>query len=126
MRFRLLVPLVVAAATAAACRGEPTPVSDRVLTVTRNPPAFRFDNASAAPVYYFAAERNTLALIDWVPRVDSGVPTVPARGSRTVPYAEVTGYAPGADEAVVYWWQAVPDGAGGIEAGPFRTLVVRF
>jgi hypothetical protein len=126
MRSWLVVPLVVAAATAAACRGEPTSVSDGALTVTRIPPAFRFDNASAAPVYYFAAERNTLALIDWFPVVGPGAPAVPARGSVTVPFTSIPGYAPGAAEAVVYWWQAVPDGAGGNEAGPFRSVVVRF
>lgn len=60
-------------------------------------------NESTSPIHYVAVERETAALVDlyydpeaW-PGLDPGEAVA-------IPYAELTGWQPGATHALVFWW----------------------
>ena len=95
------------------------------LAVSAALPSLRLQNSSAAPIYYFAVERESAALIDWAVCTDAPVcPTVPAHGRTVVPYDHIAGYAPGEREAIVYWWHLEPLGAGQFRADSIHAVVV--
>jgi hypothetical protein len=102
---------VLAFVTVGACSDTTSPRSD-LLRINVLPDALELVNTSQQPVYVFAAERNSLALLDWAPCQD---PTtcegIAVGGSLVLPFDEITGYGPGAEEAVVYHWHLIPDGA---------------
>jgi hypothetical protein len=125
MRTLRALPIVAVAALAVACESS-TAVTDGVLTVTHTVGVLHLRNGSPTPVYYFVLERETAALVDWIPLVGPESPTIPARGEVALPYSAIFGYAAGAKEALVYWWRAVPDGAGGYRADSVRNLVAQF
>lgn len=66
-------------------------------------------NTSQAPLYYFAANREALALIDWSPCDSPSTCDGIAPGTtRRLPFASLAGYRAGAREAAVYHWHLVP------------------
>ncbi len=115
--------LCAVVAVLASC-GEPTAVTDGTLVVRRLPAALELENESTAPLHYFAVERGTAAVIDWIACVGTGCPSVAALGTVAVPDSQIAGFTPDAEDAIVYWWRAVPDGVGGFRADSIRSLVV--
>lgn len=80
-----------------------TPTSDGIVVV----------NQTSRPIYVFAVNAETLALLDWAPC--TGGPSCPALAQgeqRVIPWVSVYGYAPNAKQYSVMWWHAVvmPDG----------------
>jgi len=114
---------LVTALFVAAC-GDPTAVSDGVLTVARQEHALQLRNASMVPVYYMVVERQTLPRINWYACVEAPCSSVPAAGSVRVADSLIVGLSSAAHEAVVLWWKAVSDGRGGLRAGSIRGLVL--
>jgi hypothetical protein len=87
--------------------------------------SLQLQNGSATPIYYFAVERTSAALIDWAACTDAPTcPAVPAHARRMVPYDQIAGYVPGEREAIVYWWHLEPLGAGQFRADSIRAVVV--
>lgn len=85
----------------------------------------RIVNNSGAPAYFFAVERQTAARINWAPCVDPAQCRAIAAGAdTTVPYMAVAGWAPGAHEAIVYWWHLFPKTGDTFRADSIRALVV--
>jgi len=96
------------------------------LQVSARRPSVHLVNSSATPIYYFAVERESAALIDWIVCTDPpACATVPAHGLTVLPYDRIAGYTSGAREAIVYWWHLEPLGAGQFRADSVRTAVVR-
>ncbi len=112
-----MVPLLAVALVAFGCHTEPT--APGVLAVTHAPnAAFRLHNTGSGPVYYFVVERGLAAVINWARCEGSGCPSVPARDSVDLPYAQISGYSATATEASVFWWRSLADSVRGFNV-PF-------
>jgi hypothetical protein len=113
-----------AALAIASCSDATAPKSD-LLRISVQPEAVELMNDSPQPVYVFVVERNSLALVDWAPCSDpSNCDGIAVGGTKVIPYDDITGYAPGAAEAVVHHWHLVPDGAGGFRPDSIRSTVI--
>jgi len=121
VRHRLL-PLIVVVLTAGC--GSPLSVSDGVFTVRRDANALTLLNGASTPAFYIAVERETATGIDWVACVEDPCQSVAPRSFRRVPDPEIVGFREEATQAVVYYWRAVPDGAGGVTAGEIRQFTI--
>lgn len=117
-RLALLLLLV-------ACVSPTGLVSDGTLEVLPRRADVQLRNLSDRAAYSFIAERETLALIDWRPCVTADCPSVAPHERLAVPHDRIVGYAPGAHEAVVFWWRAVPTGPGTFAADSIRSLIIR-
>lgn len=124
MRIVSAIAASVIASGLVGCRDSVAPASDVLRTATTPlPPALRLQNETGEPVYYFVAERNALALLDFVLCTTPSCPAVPARGAVSLPYGEIAGYRSGAREAVVLHWRLRPQ-SGGYAPDSVRALVV--
>lgn len=103
------------AAVASACDdGEITAVESDLITATATADGgVRLRGLTDRAVYYFVADGETLALLDWVPCIDPATcPRVPPRGSVDVPRTAIAGDQPGSRTVVVYHWLLVRRGDG--------------
>lgn len=82
-------------------------------------------NGTGEPVGYVAWNRGWLAL--FAPCVDTTPQCLrlPAGGSVTIALKDLGGYAPGAPEAIVYWWRVIPGESGGFRVDKVREIVVK-
>ncbi len=82
-------------------------------------------NGTGVPVGYVVWNRAWLAL--FAPCIDTTPQCLrlPAGTTVTVALKDIGGYAPGANEAIVYWWRVVPDGDGGYRVDQVREIIVR-
>jgi hypothetical protein len=83
-------------------------------------------NTTSTRVFYFAADRNGLAVLDWAPCVDPAVcDAVAPLSTRNIALEDVALYNPGVSEIAVYHWRlvAVP-GEGGYVPDSIRMVVV--
>jgi len=123
MSMRRLIAMVAALAIG-SCSDPIAPESD-LLRINVLPDALEIVNISQQPVYLFIAERNTLALLTWAPCTD---PTtcegIDVGKSMVVTYDAITGYFPGAAEAVVHHWLLIPNGASGFQPDSIRATIV--
>jgi hypothetical protein len=102
-RVLALAPLLAAL----ACSGPTLPVAGVAAQATAD--GIVATNATNRPVLYFAVEQGTLALITMAPCNDVAVcPTIPARGTITIPWADVPGYAPTRHVYLLFWSQPLP------------------
>lgn len=99
------------------------------VSVTTSNGAIEIRNGTERSVFTFIVERQTAALIDWMPCLPH--PNVRCGGgvgegqTLRIPYASINGYKPGATEAIVYWWTPVQDAAGTWRAENMQSAVVR-
>jgi ABC-type Fe3+-hydroxamate transport system substrate-binding protein len=86
--------------------GEPLQVAARSSEVT-------LTNRSSEPLYYIAFEIETASLSLWDP-CDDPVRCEKVAPGRTVTlkYSDFSGYRPGDDLGIVYYWRLRPDGPG--------------
>ena len=90
---------------------------DRTLTLT---------NTSGDPVYFFAADKKSLALLDWAVCTDPARCTaVPPHSTKIVSYSQIAAYQEGSDLAVVYHWRIVDKGSGHYDYDRLRELEVK-
>lgn len=75
----------------------------------------RFRNPTERTIYYVVFERQYAARVNFAPCTDAPrCPSITPGAAETIPFARIGGYAPGAREAIVYYWHLVPTaGAGG-------------
>lgn len=133
MRALALPLLAYAVLASVACRRDPAASGDPAanaresggVTATRVAGGVRLSNGTDRPVAYVVWNRGWLA--QFAPCLDPGPGCVrlAAGASVVVPDAEIGGYAPGAPEAIVYWWHVVPDAAGGYRTEEVHEVVVR-
>ncbi len=67
-------------------------------------------NQTELPVYYFAVERGTSALIDWVPCGGTSLALcvgISPGATLTIPWTNVVGYKPEASEYLLIWYHLV-------------------
>lgn len=109
----------------AACVSPTGLVSDGTLEVLPRAADVQLHNLSGRAVFYFIAERETLALIAWRPCATAECPSVAPHARLAVPHERIVCFEPGAREAVVFWWRAVPTGTGTFAADSISSLIVR-
>ena len=122
---RLSSVLMVASLGSFGCES-PVAVESDLLQVRSDLTALEITNVSATPVYYFAAEQGTLALIDWMLCVDPArCPSIAPNAAQRVAYSTITGYTDTAHAIVVFHWRLVPgNGESGYVADSLRSLMV--
>ena len=107
-----------------ACANPAGPIGGR-LTVRAAPPVLELTNQGAAPIYFFTVERGAAAYTDWAPCTDaSRCAGITMGQTASVPYTQIAGYAPGAREAIVYWWHLVVSGPSTSRPDSIRAVVV--
>jgi hypothetical protein len=107
-----------------AC-GAPTGPIGGQLSVRTAPPLLELTNESPAPVYSFTIERQAATYTDWVPCTDAAhCAAIKTGAAASVPYTQIVGYAPGAREAIVYWWHLVPSDQATFQPDTLRAIVV--
>jgi hypothetical protein len=83
------------------------------LTVAPTATGLTIVNQAERPVYLFAINAETLALLDWAPCTGgTNCPALAQGAQRDIPWAEVYWYAPSVKQYTVYWWTVTvqPDG----------------
>ena len=118
--------LIVVAIASWGC-SDPVGLESDVLRVRKAPTALELTNVSTAPVYYFAADRGWLALVDWAVCDDPAtcVGIAPST-SKQLAWEDIGGYSATTSEVVVYHWRLVPGSRpSGFVADSIRSLVVR-
>jgi hypothetical protein len=81
-------------------------------------------NLDETTVYWFAADQQALALIDWVPCTDpSRCDGIPPRATVSVPRSRIVADQPGSRAVIVYHWRLVRHGAR-IRPDSIRWMVV--
>ena len=104
-----------------ACAG---PIAGR-LTVHAAPPILELTNQSPAPIYFFAIERGADAYTDWATCTDpSRCTAIKVGETASVPYSQIAGYAPGAREAIVYWWHLIDGSHATFRPDSIRAVIV--
>lgn len=84
-------------------------------------------NVGGQPVHYNVLEREDAATILWdqCTPANEGCPTLAPGQAVRIPYVQITQYDEGDTEAIVYWWESRPSGAGGYDIGREGTVIVR-
>jgi hypothetical protein len=81
-------------------------------------------NGGSVPVYYFAADRAILPLINWGACSDPATCVGVVPGSTVVvPGSSVAGWGT-SNEVVVYWWRLVPAAEGGYTPDRLRAVTL--
>ena len=107
-----------------ACANPTGPIGGR-LTVRATPPVLELTNQGAAPIYFFSIERGAAAFADWAPCTDpSRCAGITMGQTASVPYTQIAGYAPGAREAIVYWWHLIARDQSTLRPDSIRAVVV--
>ena len=120
MRF---ISFLILACGAFACADGAGPSDE--LQVDAIPPRLILANESSATVYVVVIERNSLAVVDWIPCIDPVMcPGIQPGADSIIRYDRITGYDSGEDEAVVYWWHLVPRSGGGYQPDEIRQVIV--
>ena len=108
MTFAALRRALAALTIATAGCSDPVGVETDILKARVVSASLGLTNQTRFPVYYFAVDRNTLAVIDWAICMDpTRCESVPARSTRWVPLTEIFG-ADENSEIVVFHWRLVP------------------
>lgn len=105
--------LVALLLPAGGCASPVGPLNDAV-SVTVTAEGLVIVNRSTSVIHVLAAERGTLALLDFVPcTAGPDCFEVTAGATRLLPWSKVVGYATGKAEYAVFWWGTVvqPDGS---------------
>jgi len=107
-----------------ACSVTTAPSSD-LITAIPGAEAVDLRNNSTETVYYFAADRGVLALLDFaVCRDPSKCESIAPGSTKRVPYAGIIGYSGTTAELVVYHWRLIAKGGGTFEQDSIRSMIV--
>jgi hypothetical protein len=116
--------VMCAAFAIAACSNPVYPASD-LIRARGEARTLMMTNISSDPVYYFAADREALALLDWAVCTDpSKCQSIPAQSTKAIAYSQIAAYQLGSKSAVVYHWRLVSLGLGRYKPDSIRAVVV--
>jgi hypothetical protein len=116
--------ILFAALVFAGCDNPVRPSSDLIIARSSNK-TLQITNTSNDPVYTFAADSRTLALLDWAVCVDPiACSHVDAHDTQGIPYSSIIGQPAAGSTVVVYHWRLVPKAGGTFEADSIRALTV--
>ena len=113
LKLRAL-PLLLAL-TSAACNGGPTAISTARIRVSKVSDGIRLENLTDQRRGYFLVDQNVTPLIDWAPCTTTTPDCLrlPAHGTVTVKFSDITGYSASSTKSVVvYNWSVVDNGNG--------------
>ncbi len=124
MRWTRVLPLL-ALLGGVACDATLDPVSDGPLQATAGADALQLLNVGTQPVHYavFAEEPGGGSHL-FLACAGPGCPALGRGAVAVVPYADLGGYTPDTQRAVVYWWYSVQDAEGVWIADSIRSFVV--
>jgi len=123
MRSRFAAALVTVL-LATACEQHPTDAFDEVF-VHIDGAEFVLENHTPRTVYYFAVDRERLALIDWTPcNHPAFCEGVPVGDERRLSTSDVQGMTPDTRAVVFYTWHLIPTASGGYRVRMRNELVV--
>ena len=124
VRVAAIIAAGFIAAAMVGCHDPVAPASD-VLTVTRAalPGFLRLENRVIDPVFYFVVEHNGSGVVDYVLCADPSCPSVPARGSVSVPFGKISGYHRGTAEVRVLHWRLRRQQNGSYAPDSIRSIV---
>jgi ABC-type Fe3+-hydroxamate transport system substrate-binding protein len=95
-----------------ACSSTTDPATD-ILSAHAENQTLTLVNTSDDPVYFFAADKEALALLDWAICLDPAKCTpVQPHSSKDVPYSQIAAYQHGSGNAIVYHWRIIAKGSG--------------
>jgi hypothetical protein len=78
------------------------------VAVTPTDAGLTIVNQTDRPIYLFAVNAETLALLDWAPCAGgANCPALAQGARRDIPWADVYWYAPNVKQYTVYWWNVV-------------------
>ena len=116
---------VLFAALAIGCSSSTDPETD-ILSAHAENQTLTLVNTSDDPVYFFVADKDALALIDWTVCIDPAKCTpVPPHSTKLVLYSQIAAYQQGSGNAVVYHWRIISKGAGVYDYDKLRQLEVK-
>lgn len=124
--MRLAMSALVAVLALAGCSNPNDPSSDLLKASAANQ-TLTITNTSADPVYYFVADKEILALLDWAVCTDpaqSFCKFVAAGASKRISYSEFLASGSSGSQAVVYHWRLIPTTPGKYNYDSLRTLEV--
>lgn len=112
----------------AGCSNPNDPSSD-LLRASASNRTLEVENTSSDRVYYFAVDKNTLALLDWAACIEPANPNCKSLdGGQTerISYSDIFGTDEdgGGSTAVIYHWRLIPVGAGKYKIDSIRNLEV--
>ena len=117
--------LVLGATLGVLSCADPVSPSSDILRISVLPDPLELVNPSPVPVYFFAAERDALAHINWAPCTESACTNVRSGVKFVLPYEDMIGQSQGAEEAVVHHWHLIPGStATGFRPDSIRATVV--
>lgn len=115
MRFRKLAAALALLALA-ACSPDFVSGPDEELRVSRSAETLTLTNRSGEPLYYTAFELETASVSLWAPCVDPvRCKHVSPGGSVELERSDFSGYQPGDETGIVYYWRLRPNRSGGYE-----------
>ena len=108
----------------AACSVTTAPSSD-LITAIPGEEAVDLRNNSSEPVYFFAADRGVLALLDFaICRDPAKCESIAPGTTKRVPYSGIIGYSGTSAELVVYHWRLIARTGGTFEQDSIRSMIV--
>ena len=122
--MKRLVSVMLAAFALGAC-SDPTSVESDIISAQAASGRLNITNNSDDPVYYFAADREALALIDWAPCQDPArCNAIPPHSTRTIAFQSIAGYQTGSGSALVYHWKLLERAPAGYQIDSIRYVIV--
>ena len=123
--MRLLSSVMFAVLAFAGCSNPTDPASD-LMTAKATNQTLELTNTSSDKVYYFVADRDKLALLDWAVCLDPAnaeCKFVAPGATKQINYSEFMGTESTGTKAIVYHWRLIPKGTG-YEYDSLRSLEV--
>lgn len=122
--MRLVSSIVFAALVLAGCDNPNGPKSDLIRASAANR-TLAITNISSDPLYYFAANKETLALLDWVPCTDpSACKALGSKATTRISYYDIFGEPSTGGHVVIFHWRLVPTTPGKYNVDSIRSLEV--
>lgn len=127
MRTSFVLSTLLASALLAGCDSPSAINNYSLIDAEARRGTLTVSNVGALAVHYNVLERNDAAAITWVrcTPADAECPTLQPRETVSMPYSQIGAYDDGDTEAILYWWETEPDGAGGYRIGRKGSKIVR-
>jgi hypothetical protein len=111
--------------TAISYESGPNGIQAGYVRVTPTANGLTVVNQTERPIYLFAANAESLALLDWIPCTGGPACQALAQGaSRDLPWSAVALYEPNVKQYTVYWWNVTVQSNGTARADNMHNLTV--
>lgn len=127
MRKPLVLAMLCLSALLAGCAESPGPLDPSApLDVSVASRSIRLENQDSRTIYYLIMEAGFAGRVLWAPCTSPEEPCarLEPQAAVRVPYSQISGYEPGAREAILYWYHLL-ERDGGWEVDQVRPVRVR-